>query len=118
MAQAVYAAQGRLAGPLASRPAMLAALGSFVLFEAVGLAAAPLAGLLLGRLPGAGLGLSKPLGLLLVTWLIWIVASLGAAPYGVALIAVALALLVGAGALAGARLRRLGDRLAAVREPR
>ena len=28
--------------------------------------------LVLGRLPGAGLGFAKPLGLLLVTWLVWI----------------------------------------------
>ena len=49
-----------------------------------GLAAAPLAGLVFGRLPGAGLGFSKPLGLLLVTWAVWMVASVGIAPsYGV-----------------------------------
>ena len=37
--------------------AMLAALGLFLLIEVVGLLAAPLAALVLGRLPGAGLGL-------------------------------------------------------------
>ena len=59
---------------------MLDALGLFVVIEVVGLAAAPLAALVLGRLPGAGLGFSKLLGLLLVTWLIWMAASLGIAP--------------------------------------
>ena len=59
---------------------MLAALGLFLLIEVVGLLAAPLAAFVLGRLPGAGLGFSKVLGLLLVTWLIWMAASLG---YGV-----------------------------------
>ena len=46
---------------------MLEALGFFALVEVVGLAAAPLAALVFGRLPGAGLGFAKPLGLLLVT---------------------------------------------------
>ena len=35
-----------------------------------------------GRLPGAGLGFAKPLGLLLVTWAVWIAGSLGIASYG------------------------------------
>ncbi len=48
---------------------MLSALGLFLLVELVGLLAAPLTGLLLGRLPGAGLGLSKIVGLLLVSWI-------------------------------------------------
>ena len=46
------------------------------MIEVVGLLAAPLAALVLGRLPGAGLGFAKVLGLLLVTWLIWMAASL------------------------------------------
>ena len=48
---------------------MLAALGLFLVIEVVGLLAAPLAALVFGRLPGAGLGFAKVLGLLLVTWL-------------------------------------------------
>ena len=56
---------------------MLQALGFFALVEVVGLAAVPLAGLVFGRLPGAGLGFAKPLGLLLVTWLVWMAVSLG-----------------------------------------
>jgi YYY domain-containing protein len=89
---------------------MLAALGLFGLVEAVGLAAAPLAGLVLGRLPGAGLGLSKVLGLLLVTWVVWMLASLHVAAYGVPLIGGVLAGLALAGALAALRLRALGGR--------
>ena len=90
-----------------SSTAMLDALGLFVVIEVVGLAAAPLAALVLGRLPGAGLGFSKLLGLLLVTWLIWLAASLGIAPYGKGLIIGALVLLVVAGVLVGLRLRSL-----------
>lgn len=82
---------------------MLAALGLFALFEAVGLAAAPLAALALGRLPGAGLGLSKVLGLLLVTWLVWMLASLHVAPYGVPLVVAVLCALAVAGLLAARR---------------
>jgi YYY domain-containing protein len=90
---------------------MLAALGLFLLFEAVGLLAAPIAGLLLGRLPGAGLGFSKILGLLLVTWVVWMAASLHVVGYGVPLIVGVLILLAAAGVLAALRLRALGERL-------
>ena len=54
---------------------MLDALGFFALVEVIGLAAAPLAALAFGRLPGAGLGFAKPLGLLLVTWAVWMASS-------------------------------------------
>src|SRR5918994_4227693 len=86
---------------------MLAVLGLFLLIEVVGLLAAPLAALVLGRLPGAGLGFAKLLGLLLVTWVVWMAASLGIAPYGKGLIIGALVLLVVAGVLVGLRLRSL-----------
>ena len=56
---------------------MLEALGFFALVEAAGLAAAPLAALVLGRLPGAGLGFAKVLGVLLVGWLAWMAGSIG-----------------------------------------
>jgi YYY domain-containing protein len=92
---------------------MLAVLGLFLLIEVVGLLAAPLAALVLGRLPGAGLGFAKVLGLLLVTWLVWIAGSLGIAPYGTPLIAGVLVLLGIAGGLAGLRLRALSGRLEA-----
>ena len=51
---------------------MTEALRFWALIEVIGLGAAPLAGVALARLPGAGLGLRKVLGLLLVTWLVWI----------------------------------------------
>src|SRR5262245_22648807 len=90
-----------------SPTAMLDALGLLLVIEVVGLAAAPLTALVLGRLPGAGLGFSKLLGLLLATWLIWLAASLGIAPYGKGLIIGVLVLLAVAGLLIGLRLRSL-----------
>ena len=61
---------------------MLEALALFALVEVVGLAAVPLAALAFGRLPGAGLGFSKPLGLLLLTWAVWMAASVTPIRYG------------------------------------
>src|SRR3954469_929236 len=90
---------------------MLSALGLFLLVELVGLLAAPLTGLLLGRLPGAGLGLSKIVGLLLVSWLVWMLASLHVVGYGVPLIAGVIVLLGVFGVLSGLRLRALAGRL-------
>src|SRR3954453_16708749 len=90
---------------------MLAALGLFVLIEVVGLLAAPLSALVLGRLPGAGLALSKVLGLLLVTWLIWMTASLHIVGYGVPLIVGVLVLLAVVSGLVALRLHALGTRL-------
>src|SRR5918993_813731 len=52
--------------------AVTEALRFWALLELIGLGAAPIAGVLLARLPGAGLGLGKVLGLALVTWLVWI----------------------------------------------
>jgi YYY domain-containing protein len=86
---------------------MVAALGLFALVEAIGLAAAPLAALTLGRLPGAGLGLSKVVGLLLVTWLVWLLASLHMASYGVPLVVGVLVALALAGLAAAPRLSGL-----------
>jgi YYY domain-containing protein len=90
---------------------MSALLGLFLLVEAVGLLAAPLVALVLGRLPGAGLGFAKIFGLLLVTWLVWITASLGIAPYGRGLIVGVLVLVAVAGVLVALRLKALGDAL-------
>ena len=92
---------------------MLQALGFFALVEAVGLAAVPLAGVVLGRLPGAGLGFAKPLGLLLVTWLVWMAGSLGIAPYSTATVLVAAGVVALAGALVALRQRSLAARLPA-----
>src|SRR2546423_7650378 len=90
---------------------MLEAIGFFALLEVVGLAAAPLAALAFGRLPGAGLGFAKPLGLLLVTWAVWILGSFGAVHYGVGEIAGVFAALMVAGAAAALRQRSLATRL-------
>jgi YYY domain-containing protein len=91
---------------------MLAALGLFVLIEVVGLLTAPLAALVLGRLPGAGLAFAKVLGLLLVTWVIWMAGSLHLVGYGVPLILGVLIALALVSALAALRLHSLGTRLA------
>src|SRR5215213_6454040 len=93
---------------------MLEALGFFALIEAAGLAAAPLTALVLGRLPGAGLGFAKVLGVLLVGWLAWMAASVGLVGYGPWTIAGAFAVVALAGALAARRLQRLTR---ALREP-
>jgi len=63
---------------------MFEALRVFALIEVLGLAAMPLAAVVFARLPGAGLGFAKPLGLLLVTWLVWMGGSLHLVPYGLA----------------------------------
>jgi YYY domain-containing protein len=97
---------------------MLEALGFFALMEAAGLAAAPVAALVLGRLPGAGLGFAKVLGVLLVGWLAWMAGSIGLADYGPATIAGAYLVLAALGGLAGWRLRRLSRRLRERPEPR
>ena len=86
---------------------MLDALGFFLLVEVVGLAAVPLAGLAFERLPGGGLGFAKPLGLLLVTWVVWMLASVTPVSYGATTILVVGALLAFAGALTAARQRTL-----------
>src|SRR3954468_4715976 len=97
---------------------MVAALELFVLVEVVGLLAAPLTALVLGRLPGAGLGFSKLFGLLLITWLIWLAASLRIAPYSTGLIVGVLVLVGVAGLLAAVRLRSLGKRASGSRRRR
>src|SRR3954453_21589782 len=97
---------------------MVAALGLFVVLEVVGLLAAPLTALVLGRLPGAGLGLSKIFGAVLVTWLIWLAASLHIAPYSIGLIVGVLVLVGVAGLLAALRLRSLGERASGSRRAR
>src|SRR4051794_22327264 len=92
---------------------MVAALELLLVFEVVGLLAAPLTALVLGRLPGAGLGFSKIFGLLLVTWVIWMAGSLHVVAYGTPLIVGVLVLLAVCGVLVGLRLRSLGERVQA-----
>jgi len=91
---------------------MLEALALFALVEVVGLTAMPLAALAFGRLPGAGLGFSKPLGLLLLTWAVWMAVSVTPVRYGTPTVLAAAALLAAAGGLAAARQRSLAARLA------
>ncbi|MEA2296570.1 MAG: hypothetical protein QOE86_4209 [Solirubrobacteraceae bacterium] len=69
-----------------------------LVLEGLGLAALPLTARALGRLPGAGLGLSKVLGLLLLSWLVWILGSLRV-PNGLSLVIGCCVGLAGAGAL-------------------
>jgi YYY domain-containing protein len=102
---------GAYAGAVASLRRVLEALGFFAMVEAAGLAAAPLAIVVLGRLPGGGLGLSKVLGVLLVGWLAWMAASVGVSGYGRGTILGAFALVAVAGALAALRARRLAARV-------
>src|SRR4051795_6061692 len=90
---------------------MLGALGFFALVEVVGLAAAPLAALAFGRLPGAGLGFAKPLGVLLVTWIVWMLVSLHIVHYSTATAVAVLIGLVVAGVAAALRQRTLDRRL-------
>jgi YYY domain-containing protein len=92
---------------------MLQALGFFALVEVAGLAAAPLAALAFGRLPGAGLGFAKPLGVLLVTWAVWLLGSFGALPYSRGGAIAMVVVLVLAGTAAALRQRMLAARLLA-----
>ena len=82
---------------------MIEALRFWALIEVIGLGAAPLAGVVLARLPGAGLGLGKALGLLLVTWLIWLGGSTTLIPYGTLSAALWIALVCALGLLAWVR---------------
>lgn len=87
---------------------MSEALRFLALMELIGFAALPLAALVLGRLPGGGLAFAKPLGLLAAAYPVWLLAAVGAVPYGVGS---AIAGVVGLG-LAGAWLwRRHGNPL-------
>ena len=56
---------------------MTAALRFLVLIEVLGLAAMPLAAVVLGRLPGAASASPSRSGLLLATWLVWMRRQLG-----------------------------------------
>jgi YYY domain-containing protein len=96
---------------------VIEALRFWALIELIGLGAAPLAGVLLARLPGAGIGLGKPLGLLLVTWLIWLGGSLTLVPYGTLSAALWIALVCASGLFAWTRGRR-GRRALERPEPR
>lgn len=47
----------------------------------IGAATLPLTGVLLAGLPGAGAGISRPLGLLLAGFAVWLIVSVGVVPY-------------------------------------
>jgi YYY domain-containing protein len=79
------------------------ALRFWALIELIGLGAAPLAGVVLARLPGAGLGLGKVLGLAFVTWLVWMGGALALIPYGRLTSALWIALVCALGLLAFVR---------------
>ncbi len=70
-----------------------------VLLELLGLAAFPLAYLVLGRLSDRGFAFSKTLGVLALAWLTWIGPALKIVPYSRWLIAGWLVVLIAAGAL-------------------
>jgi hypothetical protein len=97
----------RTAAGTAGRDATIAtvteALRFWLLIEAIGLGGAGLAGVVLGRLPGGGLGLGKVLGLLLVTWLVWMGGSSTLVPYGILTAALWVALVCAAGLLVAVR---------------
>jgi YYY domain-containing protein len=52
--------------------------------QALGIVGLPLAALLFARLPGGGLVFARPVALLAVAYPAWLLASIGAAPYGYA----------------------------------
>lgn len=63
---------------------MTEALSLWVLILIIGLSAIPASTFLFSRLPGRGVLFAKPLGLLLVTYPLWLLASLHTVPYGTA----------------------------------
>ena len=79
-----------------------------LLMELIGLAAIPLAALVLGRLPGAGLAFAKPIGLLAAAYPVWLLASARILPYGTL---TAIAGVVGLGLLGAWLVRRRGNPL-------
>ncbi len=75
---------------------MLATLSWWLVIQLFSVAALPLAWRLFGRLPGRGYPLTKALGLLLVSYILWIGASIRLLPNTVGGIVVAFLLLAGA----------------------
>lgn len=69
---------------------MAEALRWYLALAVIGACGTPPAALLLGRLPSGGHGYARPLGLLLVTLLTWLVASVTPLPYGTGLTVAAL----------------------------
>ncbi len=79
--------------------------------ELIFLVTLPLASRLLRRLPDNGLVLARPLGLLLVAWLVWLGASVGVWSFSQQSVGIAILLVAGASALVVRRQWRLLARL-------
>lgn len=90
---------------------ILAVLAWYAVLAVLGLAAWPLAAASLPNLPDKGWAVARIIGLLLVSWLAWLVASLGWAPHRPGLLWAALGL-VGAAAWLLPGRRRAAARLA------
>ena len=78
---------------------MADALPLWLLVMGIGIVALPFAELLFGRLPGRGFVFARPLGLLVVAFPVWLLASLHIVPYRRAGAAAVLALVVAAAVL-------------------
>ncbi len=90
---------------------MTEALVFWLLVAGLGVAALPFAELLFGRLPSRGLVFARPLGILLVAFPVWLLASLHLVPYRRSGALLSVAALAAAGILLRRRgLGRLGTR--------
>ena len=86
---------------------MLDALVFWLLALAIGLIGLPFAALMFGRLPGGGLALARPLGLLVVAYPLWLLVSAHAVTYGRTAVALATAVAALIAVLLGLRGPRL-----------
>ena len=82
---------------------MLATLSWWLVIQIFALAALPLGWRLFGRLSGRGYPLAKALGLLLVSYVLWMGATIRLLPNTIGGIAVALLIVAGCGSGWGAR---------------
>jgi YYY domain-containing protein len=78
-------------------PLVTAVLHFLIIFEAAGVVGVPLAARAFGRLPGAGIGFARVLTWLVLSWLTWMLASLGV-PNGTPLALGCAAIVVGGAA--------------------
>jgi YYY domain-containing protein len=83
------------------------ALFFWLLVEAIGLIGLPFAAALFGRLPGGGLALARPLGLLLVAYPLWLLVSLHILAYSRLSATVSAAVVAAAAVGLGRRVLRL-----------
>jgi YYY domain-containing protein len=85
---------------------VLDALVFWLLVLAVGLIGLPFAALMFGRLPGGGLALARPLGLLVVAYPLWLLVSADLVTYGRTAAAVAVAVSALVAVVLGLRILR------------